>query len=110
MVNKLSLRQKVIVYGSLFSLALFIIFPIYFMFIISLKRPADIYRRPSLLPVNPTVMNYQQLLSDLDFATNIGNSLLIAMCDDNSIRAVGGLRRVQPRALCNTADGVGSVG
>ena len=79
MVNKLSLRQKVIVYGSLFSLALFIIFPIYFMFIISLKRPADIYRRPSLLPVNPAVMNYQQLFSDLDFATNIGNSLLIAI-------------------------------
>ena len=78
MVNKLSLRQKFIVYGSLFSLALFIIFPIYFMFIISLKRPADIYRKPSLLPVNPTVVNYQQLLSDLDFVTNIGNSLLIA--------------------------------
>jgi multiple sugar transport system permease protein len=78
MVNKLSLRQKFIVYGSLFSLALFIIFPIYFMFIISLKRPADIYRRPSLLPVNPAVVNYQQLLNDLGFVTNIGNSLLIA--------------------------------
>ncbi len=78
MVNKLSLRQKFIVYGSLFSLALFIIFPIYFMFIISLKRPADIYRRPSLLPVNPAIVNYQQLLNDLGFVTNIGNSLLIA--------------------------------
>lgn len=78
MVNKLSLRQKFIVYGSLFSLALFIIFPIYFMFIISLKRPADIYRKPSLLPVNPAVVNYQQLLGDLGFVTNIGNSLLIA--------------------------------
>jgi multiple sugar transport system permease protein len=78
MVNKLSLRQKFIVYGSLFSLALFIIFPIYFMFIISLKRPADIYRKPSLLPINPAVVNYQQLLGDLGFVTNIGNSLLIA--------------------------------
>jgi multiple sugar transport system permease protein len=47
------------------------------MVIISLKLPRDIYRLPSLLPINPTLRNYTDLLSD-DFLINIVNSLIVA--------------------------------
>jgi multiple sugar transport system permease protein len=78
MLNRLSLGQKIFIYGALVLLALFILFPIYEMLIISLKTPRDIYRLPSLLPVNPTLNNYTQLFGQLGFLLPIRNSLIVA--------------------------------
>ena len=78
MLTKLTPAQKVITYSLLVLLALFILFPIYYMLIISLKTPRDIYRLPSLLPVNPTVSNYVQLFVNQGFLTAIRNSLIVA--------------------------------
>jgi multiple sugar transport system permease protein len=78
MIGKLSLPQKLLAYGALGLVALLILFPIYYMLIISLKIPRDIYRVPSLLPVNATLKNYSDLITRQDFLINIGNSLLVA--------------------------------
>lgn len=78
MLYKMSLTQKVINYTLLIILAIVIIFPIYFMVIISLKTPKDIYRTPSLLPENATMQNYEDLFGDEDFLNNIKNSFIIA--------------------------------
>ena len=80
MLQKLSLSQKIVSYTSLVLLALVILFPIYYMLLVSLKLPADIYRRPTLLPVNVTFDNYAQLLtsSNLYFLSGIRNSLIVA--------------------------------
>jgi multiple sugar transport system permease protein len=78
MLGKATPAQKTLQYTLLVLLALFILFPIYYMIIISLKLPADIYRKPSLLPVNPTVRNYSDLLVRNNFLTNIRNSLIVA--------------------------------
>jgi multiple sugar transport system permease protein len=78
MIGRFTLRQKIFVYGALAALALMILFPIYYMLLISLKLPRDIYRVPSLLPINATLKNYVDLLTDDDFLVNIGNSLLVA--------------------------------
>ena len=78
MATRLSLIQKIIAYGSLAALALFILFPVYFMAITSLKTVRDIYRLPSLLPVNPTLINYEQLVGTWKFLDAIRNSLIVA--------------------------------
>lgn len=78
MVTRLSLPQKLIAYGLLITLALFILFPIYFMGITSLKTVRDIYRLPSLLPVNPTSINYESLLGQWKFLDAIKNSIFVA--------------------------------
>jgi multiple sugar transport system permease protein len=78
MIGRFTLRQKLFVYGALAALALLILFPIYYMLLISLKLPRDIYRVPSLLPINATLKNYVDLLTDDDFLVNIGNSLIVA--------------------------------
>ena len=78
MLQRTSLSQKFFIYTMLALLAIFILFPIYFMSIISLKTTRDIYREPSLLPVNPTAQNYQQLFGNQNFLNNIRNSLLVA--------------------------------
>ena len=78
MFDKPTLRQKILYYGLLILVALAIIFPIYFMLIVSLKLPRDIYRTPSLLPLNATLQNYIDLLNENHFLTNIRNSLFVA--------------------------------
>jgi multiple sugar transport system permease protein len=78
MMYKLSLSQKVLYYGLLVLLAIVIIFPIYYMVIISLKLPKDIYRTPSLLPIGATLQNYSDLLTRQGFLVNLRNSLIVA--------------------------------
>jgi len=78
MVNRTSLGQKILYYTLLVILAVIIIFPIYYMIIISLKIPRDIYRTPSILPVNATLVNYVDLFVKMNFLTNIRNSLIVA--------------------------------
>ncbi len=78
MATRLSLVQKITAYVSLAVLALFILFPVYFMAITSLKTVRDIYRLPSLLPVNPTLVNYEQLVGTWKFLEAVRNSLIVA--------------------------------
>lgn len=78
MIGKATLPQKILQYALLTLLALVILFPIYYMVIISLKLPAAIYRKPSLLPLNPTLRNYTDLLVRDDFLINIRNSIIVA--------------------------------
>jgi multiple sugar transport system permease protein len=78
MFYRVSLPQKILNYMLLTLLALVILFPIYYMVIISLKLPKDIYRTPSLLPVNATLQNYVDLFVKDDFLINIRNSLIVA--------------------------------
>lgn len=78
MLYRVSLPQQIFRYSVLVLLAIVIIFPIYFMVVISLKTPKDIYRTPSLLPVNATLKNYDDLFNKNDFLLNIRNSIFIA--------------------------------
>ncbi|MBI1293919.1 ABC transporter permease subunit [bacterium] len=78
MLNKPSLQQKILYYTLLVLLALLIIFPIYYMITISLKLPRDIYRDPSLLPLNATLQNYIDLFTKQDFLLNIRNSFIVS--------------------------------
>ena len=78
MLNRLSAPQKVFIYAALVVLAVFILFPIYYMFSVSLKLPRDIYRDPSLLPLRPTISNYILLFTEFEFLNNIKNSAIVA--------------------------------
>jgi multiple sugar transport system permease protein len=78
MLHRYTLQQKILIYALLILLAIVIIFPIYYMLTISLKLPRDIYRTPSLLPVNLTLANYVDLFEDQGFLINIRNSFIVA--------------------------------
>ena len=78
MLNRTTLTQKIIYYSLLVLLAIAILFPIYYMIMISLKSPKDIYRTPSLLPDNANLNNYIELFTKRNFLTNIRNSLIVA--------------------------------
>src|SRR5215475_6767042 len=78
MLDKPGLWQKALYYTLIVFVALVILFPVYYMLIISLKLPKDIYRTPSLLPINATLQNYADLLGASGFLTNIRNSFIVA--------------------------------
>jgi multiple sugar transport system permease protein len=66
------------VYGLMLLVAVVVIFPIYWMFSISLKLPREIYRLPALIPQNPTWDNYRELINERGYLTNIRNSIIVA--------------------------------
>jgi multiple sugar transport system permease protein len=66
------------VYVIMLIVAAIVIFPIYWMFTISLKLPREIYRLPSLVPQAPTLDNYRELIEKKHFLVNIRNSLIVA--------------------------------
>jgi multiple sugar transport system permease protein len=67
-----------LVYAIMAFVVAIVVFPIYWMFTISLKLPKEIYRMPSLLPDNPVWDNYRELIEEKDYLINIRNSLIVA--------------------------------
>jgi multiple sugar transport system permease protein len=74
------LFQQIGIYAILIVVAAIILFPLYWMFTISLKIPREIYRLPSLWPNIVTLDNYRELIEEKDFLINIRNSLIVASC------------------------------
>jgi multiple sugar transport system permease protein len=57
---------------------LFVLFPVYWMVITSLKLPREIFRVPSLWPQVFTQTNYRILIEDKEFLIAIRNSFVVA--------------------------------
>src|SRR4029434_8140519 len=78
MFGSIRTSQKILYYSLLALLGVVILFPIYYMVIISLKIARDIYRKPSLLRIGATPHHYSERLTKQGFLQNLGNSLLVA--------------------------------
>lgn len=74
----MKLRERLGGYLGLAFLVFLVVPPVYYMFIVSLKPRADIYRTPSWLPERSSLDNYLKVLVDGEFAHNILNSLIVA--------------------------------
>lgn len=66
------------IYLIMLLVAGIVIFPLYWMFTISLKLPKEIYRLPSLVPQAPTWQNYRDLIEKKHYLVNIRNSIIVA--------------------------------
>ena len=72
------LVAKVAIVGVMVLALLFVLFPVYWMVITSLKLPREIFRVPSLWPQVFTETNYRTLIEDKDFLIAIRNSFVVA--------------------------------
>ena len=72
------LVAKVAIAGVMVLALLFVLFPVYWMVITSLKLPREIFRVPSLWPQVFTETNYRTLIEDKDFLIAIRNSFIVA--------------------------------
>ncbi len=71
--------QVVFTYLALAVVVLIVLFPLYWMFTISLKTPRDIYREASLWPRTITGDNFAALLGKRNFLINVRNSLIVSL-------------------------------
>ncbi len=72
--------SKTVLYALLIVFLLWTLFPIYWMFVTSLKERSEIYTvPPTLWPQNATVMNYIQAFQDSDFGRFMVNSLFVTL-------------------------------
>ena len=79
MVTKKSPARRVLLYTTVFVLLALFIFPIYWMFIASLKENNVLMRvPPQLYPTFSTVENYVKILSNAKYLNYIKNSLIVA--------------------------------
>lgn len=78
--NKLGQRIAVIVFNLLVGAGgILIITPLIWMLSASFKTATEIYRfPPTLIPEQPTLANYERLLTEWPFVNWYGNSLLVA--------------------------------
>jgi multiple sugar transport system permease protein len=72
------LMLNIFTYATLMLVVAFVLLPIYWMVITSLKLPREIYRVPSLWPNVFTGENYRVLIEEKEFFVNIKNSLIVA--------------------------------
>ena len=69
---------KLVIVAAMALALVFVLFPIYWMVIASLKLPREIFRVPSLWPQVITGANYRILIEDKDFLVAIRNSFVVA--------------------------------
>jgi multiple sugar transport system permease protein len=69
---------KLVIFAAMALALVFVLFPIYWMVITSLKLPREIFRVPSLWPQVITGANYRILIEDKDFLVAIRNSFVVA--------------------------------
>ena len=79
-MNGLTIIKKIGIYSFLALGAIVSIFPFYWMTISTFKPKEDLFIfPPQLLPLNPTLINFINLLQQTDFARNLLNSLFVAI-------------------------------
>lgn len=71
--------KKIVILIAAISLIIYVLFPIYWVFVTSIKWYRDIVvPNPSLIPLNPTLDNYDRLFGrDYTFQIYVMNSLLV---------------------------------
>lgn len=71
--------EKLGFYGSIIALAAISMFPVFWMFITSIKQPSNVVQFPvHYLPQNPTLENYQVALEQAPFMRYLFNSVVVA--------------------------------
>ncbi|MBD3368614.1 MAG: ABC transporter permease subunit [Candidatus Eisenbacteria bacterium] len=69
--------RKIAVYVGLTAAAVVVLFPFFWMIVTSIKQPGQAFT-PNIFPENPTLDNFQRVLSEFGFARYFVNSVIVA--------------------------------
>lgn len=73
-----ALGKRVVLYGGLTIFLLWTLIPIYWIFATSIKPDIFIYRQPSIIPPEVTLLHYQKTLFETPFLLYMKNSFFVA--------------------------------
>jgi multiple sugar transport system permease protein len=90
-VNWSELAWEVLKYSLVVVVLIALLTPIYWIFASSLKFERDFFVSPPAFLFEPTLVNYQRSLSDLQFLTYLSNSLLVSGATTLTVLVIGSL-------------------
>lgn len=77
--RRIRIAQRIVLVIGLTLLTIWTGVPIVWMILTSIKPTNDLYTHPSIWPVHPTGINYQQVLTQSNFAIWLRNSAMVAV-------------------------------
>ena len=69
--------RKIVLYVGLTAAAIVVLFPFFWMVVTAFKQPGQAFT-PEIFPSNPTLENFERVLSDYGFARYFVNSVIVA--------------------------------
>jgi len=78
-LNKRKTARKTLVYIGIITAAILSIFPIFYLFLTSLKPPQMTFSIPPVWIFKPTLQNYQEVIEGGDFVKYLFNSLTVGV-------------------------------
>lgn len=73
-----TLLKKIVIYTIVIIISIYSFFPIYWMFVSSIRSYSELYRASSLIPHSFSLDSYINLLQHTKYLTNFKNSLFVA--------------------------------
>ncbi len=81
MTKKKGLMGNALCHVYLIILSVIAVFPLVWVLLSSIKTNGELTSNPTkFIPINPTLENFVHVIKDLEFAGNIANSIMIALC------------------------------
>jgi multiple sugar transport system permease protein len=77
MAQKESLKFNFFKYAMLLLVAVFVLFPVYYMVTLSFRSQGSLWSNPTLLPADMKLDNYRAAFESVEFRTSLKNSLLV---------------------------------
>lgn len=74
----IQLFQQVMLYGAVFLIAVYALFPFYWAFMTSFKDEAELIETAAYVPRNPTLQNYEYVFRDDTFLVALRNSAIVS--------------------------------
>lgn len=90
-INWGELAWEVLKYSLVVLVLIALLTPIYWIFASSLKLERDFFVSPPAFLFEPTLVNYERSLSDLQFLTYLSNSLMVSGATTLTVLVIGSL-------------------
>ncbi len=74
----IQLSQQVMLYGAVFLIAVYALFPFYWAFMTSFKDETELIETAAYVPRNPTLQNYEYVFRDNTFLVALRNSAIVS--------------------------------
>jgi trehalose/maltose transport system permease protein len=85
----LEIGQRVLLYGLVFLIALYALFPFYWAFVTSFKSEGELFQSATYFPEEPTLQNYEYVFRDNTFTNALGISSFVSAATSMLALVVG---------------------
>ena len=87
-MQRTNIKFSIFKYSMLTLVAIFVLFPVYYMITLSLRSQSSLWTKSTLLPVDSNLENYRAAFENTDFKRSLLNSVIVLFAILDTIRKV----------------------